>query len=117
MRSHEPPIERTDEPHRLDENAALRSVVEGTASDTGERFFRSLVDNLRRALGTMGAWVATLDEERGELRALSMRMRERLARRFHVPRRGNAVRERRSRSGGRSTSRTASSSSIAATLR
>jgi PAS domain S-box-containing protein len=65
------------EPPRLDENAALRRVVEGTASDTGERFFRSLVDNLRSALGTMGAWVATLDEERGELRAIALRMRDR----------------------------------------
>jgi PAS domain S-box-containing protein len=74
--SHNPALERPAAPHVLDEDAALRSVVEGTASETGERFFRSLVDNLIRALGTMGAWVATLDETRGELRALSMRMRD-----------------------------------------
>ena len=61
---------------RLDENEALRRVVEGTASETGEGFLRSLVDNLRSALGTMGAWVATLDEERSELRAVSMRLRD-----------------------------------------
>jgi PAS domain S-box-containing protein len=60
----------------LDEEAALRSVVEGTASDTGEHFFSSLVEHLRTALGTMGAWVAVVDEERGELRALAMRMRD-----------------------------------------
>ena len=62
--------------HDHDENAVLWSVAEGTASATGEQFFHSLVDNLRTALGTMGAWVAVVDEERGELRALSMRMRE-----------------------------------------
>jgi PAS domain S-box-containing protein len=72
--SHNPALDRPDAPRALDENAALRSVVEGTASETGERFFRSLVDNLRSALGTMGAWVATLDVARGELRALAMRM-------------------------------------------
>jgi PAS domain S-box-containing protein len=74
---------KSDESHadpdgarRLDEDAALRSVVEGTASDTGENFFRSLVDHLRTALGTMGAWVAAVDEERGELRAIAMRLRD-----------------------------------------
>jgi PAS domain S-box-containing protein len=71
MKSHEPSI-----PAPWDETAVLRRVMEGTASDTGERFFRSLVDNLRSALGTMGAWVATLDEHRVELTALSMRLRD-----------------------------------------
>jgi PAS domain S-box-containing protein len=60
----------------LDENEALRRVVEGTASETGERFFRSLVDNLRSALGTMGAWVATVDDSRTALCAISMRLRD-----------------------------------------
>ena len=78
MTSHDPSTEGADDPYRLDEDAALRSVVEGTASETGERFFRSLVDNLRRALGTMGAWVATVDEERGGSSVpSSMKMRER----------------------------------------
>jgi PAS domain S-box-containing protein len=61
----------------FDEQAALRSVVEGTASATGNEFFRSLVENLARALGTMGGWVATLDAERGELCALQLKIRER----------------------------------------
>jgi PAS domain S-box-containing protein len=60
----------------LDENEALRRVAEGTAGETGERFFRSLVDNLRSALGTMGAWVALLDESRTVLSAISMRMHD-----------------------------------------
>ncbi len=68
MKSRHPP--RT----RPDDTEALRRVVEGTATETGERFFRSLVDNLCSALGTMGAWVATFDESRGALRAISMRM-------------------------------------------
>jgi hypothetical protein len=38
-----------------DENAGLRALVEGTASENGERFFAELVRNLARALGTHGA--------------------------------------------------------------
>lgn len=30
----------------IDETAALRSIVEGTATETGERFFAALVENL-----------------------------------------------------------------------
>jgi hypothetical protein len=41
----------------LDEGAALRSIVEGTATHTGDRFFQTLVESLARALGTHGAWV------------------------------------------------------------
>src|SRR3954447_25744479 len=76
MKSHDPASPLSSTPDRLDENEALRRVAEGTASETGERFFHSLVDNLRSALGTMGAWVATLDDERTALRAVSMRMRD-----------------------------------------
>jgi PAS domain S-box-containing protein len=76
VKSHDPKQPPPSRPQRLDEDAALRSVAEGTASDTGERFFPSLVDNLRSALGTMGAWVATLDQERTSLCAVSMRMRD-----------------------------------------
>ena len=61
---------------RTDEYEALRRVAEGTAGETGEGFFRSLVDNLRDALGTMGAWVATFDDDRAELTAISMRLRD-----------------------------------------
>jgi len=66
------PASRSPDVARLDEDDALRRVAEGTAGETGERFFRSLVDNLRSALGTMGAWVATVDDERTALRAISM---------------------------------------------
>ena len=39
---------------KVDEVAALRLVVEGTVSQTGADFFRALVQNLARALGTAG---------------------------------------------------------------
>ncbi len=38
-----------------DENAALRIILEGTATATGERFFEELVVSLSRALNTHGA--------------------------------------------------------------
>jgi PAS domain S-box-containing protein len=61
---------------RLDRNDVLWRLAEGTAGETGEGFFRSLVEHLRDALGTMGAWVATLDESGVALTAVSMRMRD-----------------------------------------
>jgi PAS domain S-box-containing protein len=47
----------------------LRAILEGTAGDTGERFFRSLVKNLSELLGTHGAWVTEYFEESGRLKA------------------------------------------------
>ncbi|MDH3644547.1 MAG: GAF domain-containing protein, partial [Gammaproteobacteria bacterium] len=44
----------------LDEAAALRFVLEGTASQTGEPFFRALVETLSKALGYRDAWVTEL---------------------------------------------------------
>ena len=38
-------------------DAALRAILEGTATETGEGFFAALVQNLARALNTHGAWV------------------------------------------------------------
>jgi PAS domain S-box-containing protein len=57
------------EPRKIDEQAALRAVVEGTAADTGEEFFASLVKNLARALDVHGAWVTEYLEEACRLRA------------------------------------------------
>src|SRR5262245_1398675 len=54
----------------LDEDAALRMIVEGTATETGERFFAELVRNLAHALDTHGAWVTEYLEESRTLRAL-----------------------------------------------
>ncbi len=41
-----------------DEIAALRAIVEGTVRNTGEAFFRSLVQHLARAVGVSYAFVA-----------------------------------------------------------
>lgn len=41
----------------INEGAVLRQILEGTAKETGERFFFTLVENLAKALGTYGAWV------------------------------------------------------------
>jgi len=55
----------------IDEQAALRALVEGTAGETGEAFYGALVESLARTLGTCGAWVTEYDEERRRLRALA----------------------------------------------
>ena len=55
----------------LDDRALLRSLVEGTSSDTGREFHRSLVRNLARALGTVGAWLTEFDEATDRLHALA----------------------------------------------
>lgn len=60
--------------HGLDEEAALRTILEGTATETGERFFQALVQNLSRALGTHGAWVTEYFPETRRLKALAFWM-------------------------------------------
>jgi PAS domain S-box-containing protein len=55
----------------LDEDAALRTILEGTATETGERFFAALVENLAKAMHTHGAWVTEYIEESRRLRALA----------------------------------------------
>ncbi len=55
----------------FDQDAALRSILEGTATATGERFFSTLVENLAKALRVHGAWVTEYMEESRRLRALA----------------------------------------------
>ena len=55
----------------LPSSAALARILEGTASEIGERFFRALVENLAGALGTRGAWVTEFDPQRRRLKALA----------------------------------------------
>lgn len=55
----------------LDEDAALRAIIEGTATETGERFFTALVENLAKAMNTHGAWITEYIEESRRLRALA----------------------------------------------
>ena len=51
--------------------AALQAIFQGTASQTGEGFFRALVENLARALDTRGAWVTEFLPRERRLRALA----------------------------------------------
>ena len=53
------------------EDFLLRTISDGTASETGSEFFRALVKNLSRALGTYGAWVTEFLPEKNRLRALA----------------------------------------------
>jgi PAS domain S-box-containing protein len=55
----------------IDEDAALRSILEVTAPETGARFFETLVRSVARALGTQGAWVTEYLPEGRRLRALA----------------------------------------------
>ena len=60
--------------HNLDVDASLRTILEGTATETGERFFAALVENLARALNTHGAWVTQYIEEQRRLKAMAFWM-------------------------------------------
>lgn len=51
--------------------AAVQLIFQGTASETGARFFMALVENLARSLGTRGAWVTELLPVERRLRALA----------------------------------------------
>lgn len=53
----------------LRDDDALRLVVEGTVSETGKEFFRALVRNLAKVMGTEGAWVTEYLPESQRLRA------------------------------------------------
>lgn len=58
----------------LDEDAALRTILEGTATATGERFFYALVENLAKALDTHGAMVTRYRPEKRQLQAYAFWM-------------------------------------------
>ena len=56
----------------LPEDAALRTIVEGVESATGERFFASLVEHLAVALGVQYAFVSELSQDRERFRTLAL---------------------------------------------
>lgn len=58
----------------LDEDAVLRAILHGTASETGERFFSALVEQLCHVLDVHGAWVTEYSAESRRLRALAFWM-------------------------------------------
>src|SRR5436190_1307738 len=55
----------------VDEDAALRSILEVTAPETGTRFFETLVRSVARVLGTQAAWVTEYLPQGRRLRALA----------------------------------------------
>jgi PAS domain S-box-containing protein len=55
----------------LDEDATVRAILEGTATETGERFFAALVENLSKALNTYSSWVTEYIAESRQLRSLA----------------------------------------------
>jgi PAS domain S-box-containing protein len=62
--------------HDIDVDAALRTILEGTATETGEQFFKALVKSLASALNTHGAWVTEYFPEYRRLKALAFWMGE-----------------------------------------
>jgi PAS domain S-box-containing protein len=55
----------------LDEDAVVRTILEGTATETGAGFFAALVENLSKALNTQSAWVTEFSEKSRQLRSLA----------------------------------------------
>src|SRR2546427_12452217 len=53
----------------LPEDAALRAIVEGVESETGDRFFSSLVRHLASALGAQYAFASARPDGRDRTRA------------------------------------------------
>ena len=58
----------------IDLEIALKQILEGTATETGEQFFQALVKNLASALKTHGAWVTEYFPESRRLKALAFWM-------------------------------------------
>ncbi|HEX5220010.1 MAG TPA: PAS domain S-box protein, partial [Verrucomicrobiae bacterium] len=80
----------TGSPTTLDDAAALRLVVEGTASETGTAFFRALVKNLATVMDTYGAWVTEYKPETKRLRALAFWLRGDFIEHYEYPYAGTA---------------------------
>jgi PAS domain S-box-containing protein len=69
----------------LDEQVALRKIVEGVESETGEGFLRSLVRCVTEALGVAYAFVSELDAERQVFRTVAVWGHGRLLANFELP--------------------------------
>jgi PAS domain S-box-containing protein len=69
---------------RLDEDAIVRAILEGTATETGERFFAALVESLAKALDIYSSWVTEYIEESHKLRALAFWVDGQVAENFEI---------------------------------
>jgi PAS domain S-box-containing protein len=63
----------------VEEAAAFRAIVEGTAESTGEAFFKSLVEHLAAALGLQYAFVAEFANVHDRVRTLAYWTKDRIA--------------------------------------
>jgi len=76
------PFQKTD---YGDEDVILRTILEGTAGETGRRFFDSLVSSVAAAFGTHGAWVAEYLPTSRKLHAYAMLLGDRMVHGFEYP--------------------------------
>jgi PAS domain S-box-containing protein len=68
----------------LDEDATVRAILEGTATETGKRFFAALVENLSKSLDTYSSWVTEYIEETRQLHALAFWVNGQLSEAFEI---------------------------------
>ncbi|MEQ9619076.1 MAG: sigma 54-interacting transcriptional regulator [Deltaproteobacteria bacterium] len=69
----------------VEENEAIRSILEGTSTAIGEAFFASLVENLSKVLHTYGAWVTEYLEETKRLRSMAFYLGDHWIKDFEYP--------------------------------
>ncbi len=69
----------------VEENEAIRSILEGTSTEIGEAFFASLVENLSKVLHTYGAWVTEYLEEKKRLRSMAFYLGDHWVKDFEYP--------------------------------
>src|SRR3954471_12272003 len=69
----------------LNDQEALRLVVQGTVAETGSAFFHALVKNLALVMDTFGAWVTEYVPERNSLRTLAFWMEGQFVPSFEYP--------------------------------
>src|SRR5579864_1938009 len=75
----------TNNPVQLPEDAALRKIAEGIKSETGERFFSSLVRHLALVLNCQYAFVSELSKDRLRFRTRAVWGRGQFLANFDVP--------------------------------
>jgi len=78
------PVDSSKPLQDFETDEALRAILQGTATETGHRFFSALVQNLAKALGTHGAWVTEYFPEMRRLRALAFWMDDQWVENYEV---------------------------------
>jgi len=69
----------------VEENEAIRSILEGTSTEIGEAFFASLVENLSKVLHTYGAWVTEYLADQKRLRSMAFYLGDEWVKDFEYP--------------------------------